>query len=559
MTTGKWVFVTTRPKIAYSSTTMVVVQGLPNPGDTTLRKAPVFLLSINPVFSSSPAVTVADQYGNSAVYVGDPGSNRVNKVDGKTGDEIGYVHTAGQVLSSPIVDSGGTVYFGDDQNMYGATNKSTDSFAIKWSYNFTGGVISSPALTNFYGGLVVSTTGSAKLVLFNDTVVHKQYTSRSGRPSGQPTDQPSRQPSRQPTQAPSGTPLIKVCEKKLFCICICRFIFMLNSNFIFMLFVCSPVVSCPNSYRNLTPILLLLLLLQSMTSALNFVAISGPCGVTLDLQGNLYGVNGGFTIIQWRPPLVAQTTGGGGTTFAGGGTTLPTALAAGASAPATSMIFGYTRNIRMDTFGNMYVAGYAQGVVYKIDSTGLCTIVAGQYNVVGSTGDGFPATSAAMSNVEDVAISALNSDVYIAVAGSNRIRKVDGTTQIISTYAGNGLTTGTNNVDATSSGISYPSGVALDANDNLYIADLYNYAIRYVDKATRIITIIAGTMGSSSASGDGGPATSASLATPRGITYDPAGMLWIAGGTSTVRMVDLTTTRNIITTVMTGMSRAINS
>ena len=159
----------------------------------------------------------------------------------------------------------------------------------------------------------------------------------------------------------------------------------------------------------------------------------------------------------------------------------------------------------MDPLGNIFICGYAQAVLYKVDTSGLVTIVAGTYSVAGSSGDGGAATSATLYYVEDVAISALNGDYYIADAINDRIRRVDGTTRIISTYAGNGLTAGTDNVAATSSGINYCSGVALDANDNLYIADLYNYAIRYVSKTTGIITTIAGTLGSAnSATGDGG-------------------------------------------------------
>ena len=210
-------------------------------------------------------------------------------------------------------------------------------------------------------------------------------------------------------------------------------------------------------------------------------------------------------------------------------------------------------------YGNMYVAGSSQSVVYKVDPTGLVTTVAGMYFQSGFMGDEGPAISAKMNFVEDVAISALSGDLYIADAMNNRIRKVDGTTHIISTYAGNGGTVGTDNVAATSTGFNYPAGLALDANDNLYIADLYNYAIRCVNKVTGIITTIAGTLSNSrsvSVSGDGGPATSATLFNPWGITYDPQGMLWITGGmdAGTVRMVDLTSQSNTITTIATGMS-----
>ena len=302
-------------------------------------------------------------------------------------------------------------------------------------------------------------------------------------------------------------------------------------------------------------------LIKSTTLTLNFETIPSPNGVTLDLQGNLYAVNTASNtnsyVMQYTSPLTALATG---IIFAGNGATLPTALAAGASAPATIMQFPFIRNIRMDTLGNMYLAGYAAEVVYKIDASGLCTIVAGTYNVNGYSGDGGPATSATMRNVEDVAISAVTCDLYIADAYYGYVRRVDGTTHIISTYAGNGLTTGTDNVAATLSGFSQPTGIALDANDNLYIADLYNYAIRYVDKATRIITTVVGTLGVQGVTGDGGPATSATLLNCWGVTYDKYGMLWLSCTTfsspSTLRMVDLTSKGNTITTVTTGLSLA---
>ena len=274
------------------------------------------------------------------------------------------------------------------------------------------------------------------------------------------------------------------------------------------------------------------------------MSITGPNGVTLDFQGNLYGVDCSSStnkITKWSSPLIAQATG---STF------------------VASTGNNYVLTVRMDTFGNMYIAGNLQEVLYKVDSTGLVmTIVAGSLNLQGFSGDGGPATSATFYGVADVAISALYGDLYIADGNNNRIRKVDGRTQIISTYAGSGLTAGVDNVAATSSGINFPSAVALDANDNLYIADLSNYAIRCVNKATGIITTIAGRLASSGATGDGGPATSATLATPWGITYDPQGMLWITGGGSsgTVRMVDLTSKGNIITTIASGTSRSSDS
>ncbi len=113
--------------------------------------------------------------------------------------------------------------------------------------------------------------------------------------------------------------------------------------------------------------------------------------------------------------------------------------------------------------------------------------------------------------------------MYIADASNNRIRKVTVSTGIITTIVGTG-STGFNgdNIQATSATLTYPFGVALDALDNVYIGDLNNHRIRKVTVSTGIITTIAGT-GTASYSGDNGPATSAALSSPCGVSLDSAG------------------------------------
>ncbi len=115
--------------------------------------------------------------------------------------------------------------------------------------------------------------------------------------------------------------------------------------------------------------------------------------------------------------------------------------------------------------------------------------------------------------------------MYIADQYNNRVRKVTVSTGIITTVAGSS-TSGSysgDNGPATSATLKYPYGVALDSAGNVYIADTSNHRIRKVTVSTGIIITVAGNGGTGSYSGDSGPATSATLNFPPGVTVDSAG------------------------------------
>ena len=114
--------------------------------------------------------------------------------------------------------------------------------------------------------------------------------------------------------------------------------------------------------------------------------------------------------------------------------------------------------------------------------------------------------------------------MYIADSNNNRIRKVTVSTGIITTIAGTGSTTFSgDNGPATSATLNNPLRVALDSAGNVYIADYANHRIRKVTVSTGIITTIAGT-GTGSYSGDNGQATSATLNLPWGVAVDSSGI-----------------------------------
>ena len=169
----------------------------------------------------------------------------------------------------------------------------------------------------------------------------------------------------------------------------------------------------------------------------------------------------------------------------------------------------------------------------------------------GYSGDGGAANAAMLNNPIGV-YEDLHGNIYIADEGNNRIRKVNSTTGIISTVAGNGVSGYTGDYGmATAATLNAPYGVAVDGIGNIYIADHGNNVIRKVN-TSGIITTVVGT-GVTGFSGDGGPATSAQITTPSAVTVDAYGNIYIADyGNSCVRKVDIGT--GIISTIAGGGS-----
>ncbi len=134
--------------------------------------------------------------------------------------------------------------------------------------------------------------------------------------------------------------------------------------------------------------------------------------------------------------------------------------------------------LALDGSGNLYAAGYTSHSVHKVTSGGAVAVVAGT-GVEGFAGDGGPATSAQLSRPLAVAVDKAG-NLYIADTNNQRIRMVtpSGT---ITTVAGSGTAgfSGDGGT-ATAARLNYPSGVAVDAEGNLYIADTGNHRIRKV-------------------------------------------------------------------------------
>jgi sugar lactone lactonase YvrE len=156
--------------------------------------------------------------------------------------------------------------------------------------------------------------------------------------------------------------------------------------------------------------------------------------------------------------------------------------------------------------------------------TGIITTIAGN-GTVGFSGDGGQATAAQLTNPTGVAVDSVG-NVYIADAGTHRIRKVNAA-GVISTVAGNGTPGYSGDGGpAIAAQLNFPLGVAVDSAGNLYVVDTANERIRKVTPEG-VISTVAGN-GTRGFSGDGGPATAAQLDTQDGVAVDSAGNLYIA-------------------------------
>jgi uncharacterized protein (TIGR03437 family) len=189
---------------------------------------------------------------------------------------------------------------------------------------------------------------------------------------------------------------------------------------------------------------------------------------------------------------------------------------------ATTVSLFEPNRVAYDRDGNLYFTEMYYHRVFRVSTSGILSVVAGN-GEPGFSGDGGPATAAAVGTPLGVAVDAAGN---IYVGSLSRIRKIspDGT---IRTIAGTGETgyTGDGGL-ATAARIGDPFAIVLDSSNNVYFADAPNHVVRKVTPFGGILTV-AGT-GAAGFSGDRGPATAARLNQPEGLALDAAGNLYIA-------------------------------
>jgi hypothetical protein len=251
---------------------------------------------------------------------------------------------------------------------------------------------------------------------------------------------------------------------------------------------------------------------------------------------------------------------------------------------ATNVALAYPSGIAFDSVGNFYIADTGNYCVRKVDTNGFVTTVAGN-GLAGYTGDGGMATNASFRQLSDIVIDA-SGNLFLSDASNFRIYKVD-TNGIVTTVAGTGslghdgnggvatnskigqvmgmaidgtgdlfladisgriYMVGTNGIITTAyNGGSFfmPFDVTLDGSGNLFIANYAGIVEVFTNGANRIIAGSANRI--PGFSGDGGFATNALLSNPKGVVLDAAGNLFVSDSSNgRIRKVN---SNGIITTI----------
>jgi sugar lactone lactonase YvrE len=228
----------------------------------------------------------------------------------------------------------------------------------------------------------------------------------------------------------------------------------------------------------------------------------------------------------------------------------------------TDCNLNHPTDVTFDLDGTVVIAAWHNHKIRRLDpTTGMEEVVSGAGP--GFTGDGMPAIGALLNQPKSVVVSRMTGAIYLADTRNFRVRRI-GTDGVIDTVVGSAPAGfGGDGGPPLQAQLQFQmvsdnpepgGGLAIDDQDRLYIVDTENQRIRRVDFAANVIETVAGN-GTSGFSGDGGPATAASLAWPRDVALGPDGKHYIADTDNhRIRAVDLGT--GVIDTVVgDGMPR----
>ena len=249
-------------------------------------------------------------------------------------------------------------------------------------------------------------------------------------------------------------------------------------------------------------------------------SFSDPIGVAVDSNGNVYVADTGNATIRKITPAGAVTTLAGAAGQTGS-----------ADGPGADARFNYPEGVAVDSNGNVYVAESLNSVIRKITPAGVVSTLAGTAAQRGST-DG---TGADARFVAPWGIAVDSSgNVYVSDVADTRIRKIT-PAGVVSTLAGKTEEPGSSDGAGADARFDFPTGVAVDSDGNVYVAESLNSVIRKITSAG-VVTTLAGTAGESGSTDGTGAA--ARFSGPFGIAVDSSGTVYVADtNNSTIRKI----------------------
>jgi len=243
-----------------------------------------------------------------------------------------------------------------------------------------------------------------------------------------------------------------------------------------------------------------------------------PSGIQVDAPGNCYVGDQINNTIRKISPSGAVSTLAGNTT------------AGFQDASGTAAKFFSPSGLAVDSVGNVFVADWGNSIIRKVTPSGVVTSFAGNLNTGLVNGNG---TAARFNRPNDVAFDK-NGNLYVADSYNNAIRKITPAGQV-STLAGTGQK-GFADGAGDSAQFSSPSGIAVDAAGNVYVADFGNFRIRMITPSGRVSTVA----GLSEAGTADGNAVTAQFKAPAGLALDPKGNIYVADYQgNAIRMITL--------------------
>jgi uncharacterized protein (TIGR03437 family) len=265
--------------------------------------------------------------------------------------------------------------------------------------------------------------------------------------------------------------------------------------------------------------------------------LNTPNGIAVDSSGNVYIADAGNNRIRRVNASTGTITtfaGTGGCCYAGPGT-------GGDGGLATAATLYYPEGVAVDGAGNVYLLDTVQSTtspqalaIRRVTTDGKINTWAGGSTVPGFSGDGGPPLKAQFSTALNIA-AGNDGSLYIADGNNNRVRKIDPAGATINTVAGNGQGTGSGDgASATSAGVPSPLSVLPDSAGNFYIGNIPS--VRKVSSSGVIGPYVGS--GQYGFSGDGGPATAASLTGVPGLALDSGNNLYLVdSGNRRIRQV----------------------